>query len=485
MPAALLYERLAERLRRQIRRGVLRAGERLPSLRRLGQEQRVSLATAVEAYLQLEREGLIEARPRSGYYVRAPATPTPRATPAGLAKRSPQPLRNPALLGVLDVFGRKDVLPLHAATPAPELLPTAALAAAAVRAMRRSAVAALGYAAPQGIPELRRHIARRYAQCAVDVDPDEIVVTAGAMEAISLALRTVTRPGDVVVLETPTYYGLLQAVAAHSLRALEVPNRPGLGIDAARLADLLDRHPVRAAVLVPNFNNPLGSLTGDADKRALLAACAAHGVVVIEDDLFGELAWSGERPAPLRRFDSAAADGSGGVITCGSYSKNLAPGLRVGWALGGRWTAGLLRAKCFSTMTTATLPQLAIADYLSRHDFDRAMRRLRRALADNAQRYRAAIARYWPAGCGVCEPAGGLVLWIELPPRVDGQALFEAALARGIGTLPGHLFSLRGDYRHHLRLSCGLPWSAKVEQALHVVGALAAALEKHGASRAA
>lgn len=479
MPAVLLYERLAERLRRQIRRGVLRAGERLPSLRRLGREQRVSLATAVEAYLQLEREGLIEARPRSGYYVRAPATATPRSAVARLATRTPQPLRNPALLGVLDVLGRTDVLALHAATPAPELLPAAALAASTARALRRDRDTALGYTGPQGIPELRRHIARRYAQHAVDVDPDEIVITAGAMEAISLALRTLTRPGDVVLLETPTYFGLLQAVAALGLRVIEVPNRPVLGIDAARLADLLERHPVRAAVLVPNFNNPLGSLTGDADKRALLAACAAHGVAVIEDDLFGELAWSGERPAPLRRFDA-----HGCVLTCGSFSKCLAPGLRVGWALGARWTAELLRAKCFSTVTTATLPQLAISEYLSRHDFDRALRRLRRDLATNAQRYREAIARHWPGGCCVCEPAGGMTLWVELPPQVEGQALFEAALARGIGTLPGHLFSLRGDYRHHLRLSCGLPWSAKVEQALRVVGALAADLEAQGRPRA-
>jgi len=474
MPATstLLYERLADRLRNQIQRGVLRAGERLPSLRRLGSEQRVSLATAIEAYLHLEREGLIEARPRSGYYVRSPAALAPRGLIAARSSRIPQPIRNPALLGVLDVLGRKDVLPLHAATPALALLPAAALAAAATRVMRRNPEAALGYAVPQGIPELRLHVARRYAQCGVDIDPDEVIITAGAMEAISLSLRAVTRPGDIVLLETPTYYGLLQAVATLGLRVIEVPNRAGLGIDAAQVNALLERHAVRAAVLVPNFNNPSGSLTGDADKRALVAACAAHDVVLIEDDLYGELGYSGERPAPLRRFVDGP-EGRGCVITCGSFSKMLAPGLRVGWILGARWTAELLRAKCFSTVATATLPQLAIAEYLSRHDFDRALRRLRRELATNAQRYRAAIARHWPDGTRVSEPSGGMALWLELPQPLQGQALFEAALARGIGTLPGHLFSSRGDYSHHLRLSCGLPWSAEVEQALRRVGRLA------------
>lgn len=470
MASDLLYERLAERLRHQIQRGTLRAGERLPSLRRLGRDQRISLATAVEAYLQLEREGLIEARPRSGYYVRAPAAPTPR-TSARHRARAPQPIRNPALLGVLDVLGRCDLISLHAATPAPSLLPTAALAAAASRVMRRNAQAALGYAVPQGLAALRERIAQRYVQCGVDVDPDEIVITAGAMEAISLALRTVARAGDVVLVETPTYYGLLQAMSEQGLRVIEVPNRPGLGIDPDRLSELLERHAVRAAVLVPNFNNPVGSLTSDEAKRAIVAACAAHGTVVIEDDLYGELSYSGERPSPLRRYDER-----GGVITCGSYSKMLTPGLRVGWMLGGRWAPALLRAKCFSTVATSTLSQLTIVEYLARHDFERGLRRLRRELAVNAQRYREAIALHWPQGTCVSAPAGGMALWIELPPQIEGQAVFEAALARGIGILPGHLFSNRGDYGHHLRLSCGQPWGEPVETALRTVGALAADL---------
>lgn len=464
---SLLYERVADSLREQIRHGVLRAGDRLPSLRRVGRQQRISLATAIEAYVQLEREGLVEARPRSGHYVRSTA-PAPPATALRAPSRGPHPMRNPALLGVLGVLTRPDLLPLHSATPSLDLLPSAAVAAAVARAMRRHRDAALRYAEPQGHPELRLQIARRYAHGGVDVDPDDIVVTAGAMEAIGLALRSVTRVGDVVLLETPTYYGLLQAVAALGLRVIEVRNRPAGGIDVAQLQAMLDRHQVRAAVLVPNFNNPVGSLTGEADKQALVSACVARGVVLIEDDLYGELAYSGERPPPLRRFDR-----KGGVITCSSFSKTLAPGLRVGWAIGPRWTGELLRAKCFSSVATASLPQLAIADYLAHHDVERALRRLRRELAANAQRWREAIARHWPAGTRVSEPAGGLSLWLELADGVEGAALFEAALEQGIGTLPGHLFSSRGDYRRHLRLSCGLRWDAKMEQALRTLGATA------------
>jgi DNA-binding transcriptional MocR family regulator len=471
MASIPLYENLATRLRGQIRRGVLRPGERMPSLRGLGQQERVSVATAVEAYLQLEREGLVEARERSGYYVRAPAAQVPAARSARVQSRTPQTLRNPALLGVLDVLLRDDLLPLHVATPALELLPSTAIATATIRAMRRAPHAALDYGSPQGSHELRVQIAKRYLRCGVDIDPDEIVITAGAMEAISLALRSVTRSGDVVLLETPTYYGLLQAVAALGLRVIEVPNHAGSGIDVSCLRNLLDRHPVRAAVLVPNFNNPVGSCSDDEAKRAIVAACAAHDVVLIEDDLYGELAYSGERPAPLRRFDAR-----GTVITCGSFSKTLAPGLRIGWALGAQYAADIVRAKCFSTIATAMLPQLAIADYLAQHDFDRALRRLRRELATNVQRWRAAILRYFPAGTRVSDPAGGMTLWLELGDAVEGQALFEAALARGIGSLPGHLFSIRGDYRRHLRLGCGLRWSADIDAGLRELGRLATKL---------
>jgi DNA-binding transcriptional MocR family regulator len=473
MSHELKYERLADRMRRQIQRGVLRAGERLPSLRRLGRDQHISLATAVEAYQQLEREGLIEARDRSGYYVRSAPAGAPDGSRARYRSRLPMPVRNPALLGVLDVQSRGDLVPLHAATPDVSLLPTAALAASVARVMRRDAATALAYTAPQGLAELRERVAQRYAQCGVEVDPDEVVITAGALEAISLTLRTVTRPGDVVVLETPTYHGLLQAVAAQGLRVLEVPNRPGRGIDANALRELVERHAVRAALLVPNFNNPVGSITSDDDKRAIVAACAARGVVIIEDDLYGELAYSGERPSPLRRFD-----GGEHVVTCSSYSKMLAPGLRVGWILGGRRRSDLLRTKSFSTVATSALPQLALIDFFARHDLERGLRRLRRALSGNTQASRQAVLDHFPDGTRVSEPAGGMTLWIELPRAVDGQALFEASLAAGVGILPGHLFSNRGDYAHHVRIGCGQPWSRAIEAALREVGVAARRLAR-------
>lgn len=463
----LRYERLASTLRTQIAQGTLRAGERLPSVRQLAQGHGVSAATAVQTYLQLEREGVVVARPRSGYFVRAATPPVPAARPP--RRRAPGEVNNPALDGVMDMLGRSGLLALHSATPAPELLPQGMLGAALARSLRRAPAASLDYAPPQGHPALRRLIARRYAEVGAAVSPEEIVITAGAMEAIHLALRTLTAPGDVVLVETPTYHGILQAVAALHLKVLEVPNLPGRGIDVARLEQLLQQNAVRAAIVVPNFNNPLGSLTGDAAKQALVESCARHGTLVIEDDIYGELAWSGQRPSPLRRWDR-----HGIVISCGSYSKTLAPGLRLGWLAGNAWTDALVRAKFFSTVGGTSLTQLAVADYLQRHDLERHLRRLRRTLADNGQRLHEAIARHWPAGTRASEPQGGLSLWVQLPEGGDSRVLFEEALAKGIGTAPGVLFSSRGDYADCLRLSCGLAWHARLDGAMKTLGKLAA-----------
>jgi DNA-binding transcriptional MocR family regulator len=462
----LLYETIAAGLRRQIAQGTLRTGERLPSVRRLAQAHQISAATAVQACLQLEREGLVQARPRSGYFVHARPTPLPAAPVP--RRQAPGKVANPALQRLLELPQRAGLMHLHAAVPDPSLLPHAALSAALSRTLRRRPTAALDYAPSPGDPALRRQIALRYEHTGTPMTADEIVITAGATEALSLALRVVASPGDVVLVETPTYYGILQAVAALGLKVLEVPNRLDRGIDVARLDRLLQQTAVRVAILVPNFSNPTGSLTSDADKQALLASCARHGTVVIEDDIYGELAWSGQRPLPLRHWDT-----SGNVITCGSFSKTLAPGLRVGWLAGGAWTEALGRAKYFSSSCNASLPQMALGEYLARHGLERHLRRLRRAVADNGQRMRDAVARHWPAGTRCSAPAGGLSLWLQLPAGGSGLVLFDAALAAGIGISPGVLFSSRGDYGDCLRLSCGMPWDGRLDKAMRQLGRLA------------
>lgn len=460
----LRYMSLAELLRTQIERGWLRAGERIPSIRQLASNHGVSTATAVQACHQLEKEGLIIAQQRMGFFVCAPAPSLIFNAPS---VSQPAFVSNPALREMRFIDASADVLPLHYARPAASLLPDAAIAAALSRCLRRQRDSALDYSPPQGHGRLRRQIAQRYMNLGARVVAEEIIVTSGAMEAISLALRATTSPGDLVLVEAPTYQGILQTIAALNLRVIEFPQGPAGGLHMEQLEVILAAESVRVALVVPNFSNPSGRLFDDATKQQLLSACERHGTIIVEDDVYGELAWDDSRPSPLRRWDSG-----NNVITCSSFSKFLAPGLRVGWLIGGRWTEELTRAKYFSTIGNPALPQLAISDYLERHDLERGLRKLRRGLSETALRMRDAISRYWPQGTLTSQPRGGLSLWIQLPTGSDAQRLYNVALDNGISIAPGPLFSSNGRYGDHVRLSCGLPWDERLAQGMVCLGKL-------------
>lgn len=462
-----LYEALATQLRQRIHVGALRGGERVPSVRVMSQQAGVSIGTVIQAYQQLEAQGVIEARPQSGYYVRVSRLPRIAAERARNAAR-PRALSPSLLDQVLSVYARDDLVPLHAATPAPELLPTARVAAVARDLYRRIPGQLSGYAHAPGLPALRQQIAGRLALTGVEVEADDVVITAGALEAITLSLQVLTRPGDAVMVERPTYYGLLQAIAARGLKVVEIPVCCDDGPDLECALKALATQPIRAAVLIPSFSNPSGALMPDAARKVLAQACAQRGVPVIEDDVYGDLAFDGRRPTPLKAHD----DGQG-VILCGSASKILGPGLRLGWAVSSRWREELIRAKSFTSCSAPTLSQYVTAELLGGTGIERSLRRLRSALATNVENFHAAIAACWPAGTCVSRPRGGLVLWVKLPNGGDGQRLFERALEAGIGIVPGTLFSASGSHRDCIRLSCATPWDKRIEGALQTLGKLA------------
>jgi DNA-binding transcriptional MocR family regulator len=369
---------------------------------------------------------------------------------------------------VLSVYARDDLLPLHIATPSASLLPTARVTQVSRELLRRIPDRLSGYVQAAGLPALRQQIARRLTLAGVEVVADDVIVTAGALEAIALSLQVLTQPGDAVLVESPCYYGILQALAARGLKAVEIPTCCEQGPDLECALKALATQPIRAAVLIPSFSNPSGALMPADSRRVLAQACARHGVPIIEDDVYGDLAFDGSRPAPLK-----ASDDADNVILCGSASKILGPGLRMGWAVSARWREALIRAKSFTSCAAPTLAQHVTAEMFSGAHMERPLRRLRGEIASNVGRFRAAIAHYWPAGTCVSQPRGGLVLWVKLPDGGDGQQLFERAAEAGIGIVPGTLFSASGNYRDCIRLSCATPWEPPIAQALQQLGRLA------------
>lgn len=465
------YERYAEEIAELIRSGTLRPGERLPSVRQASASRRISPATVFEAYYRLEARGLIQARPRSGYYVAEPVAA--RAAEPATASPSPRTTEVEISELVFDVLGstrRPDVVPLGSAFPSPALFPLDALARTLTPAMRRLDAGRIVEELTTGSEALRRQIGLRYVVAGTAVDARELVVTDGAMEALNLCLQAVTRPGDLVAVESPTFYAALQALERLQLRAVEVATHPRHGVEIDSLAEVLQRHPVKACWFMPSFQNPLGSLMPEANKRALVELLARHGVPLIEDDVYGELHFGARRPPPAKAFDR-----DGLVMHCSSFSKCLAPGYRVGWTAAGRHAQAVQRLKLMTTLTTAMPSQEALAAYLQHGGYDRHLRQLRQALADSQARMLAALARHFPAGTRVTRPEGGYFLWVELPECVDALLLQRQAAAHDIGLAPGPLFSADRRFARCLRLNYGHPGDARIEPALRTLGQLARA----------
>ena len=332
---------------------------------------------------------------------------------------------------------------------------------------------AAAYEFPPGLPELRRQIARRMSAYGCATGADDVVITNGCQEALVLALRAVTRPGDVVAIESPTFYGLLQALDSLQLEALEIPTDPvdGLSLEALQLA--LERWPVRACIATPNFSNPLGYCMSESRKRRLLTLLGARGVPLIEDDIYGDLGFGPRRPPPCL----ALSEGTGAeVLYCASFSKTLSPGLRVGWLVPGRHQARVEYLKYVLNMASPTVPQLALADVLHSGGYERHLRTVRSDYARAVGRMIEAVTRHFPAGTRITQPAGGFVVWVELAPQVDSLRLAQLARAEGVSIAPGPIFSATQKYRNFMRLSCACPWHSDVETALARLGTLTANL---------
>lgn len=477
-----LYRAVADDIEALIQQGTLTPGMRIPSLRKTSRRLDVSLTTVMEAYRVLEDRGLIEVRPQSGHYVKLSAVDAPPEPTRTLT------CREPALLDAADLIERLVqeasqpglVVPFGAAVPAPDFLPIGRLNTLMARAIRRDPIVSQSYDTIPGRPELRAEIARLALNGGSALTADDLVVTTGAQEAISLSLRAVTKPGDTVAIETPTYHGFLQVLESLHLKALEIATDPREGICPDAVGDALEQGEVSAVVVVSSFGNPLGHNMPDRYRDMLARRLRRAGVPLIEDDTYGELCFDGPRPRTIHSFDQDLAredsdplDGEGNVLLLSSFSKILAPGLRVGWIAPGRFRREVLKQKYASSVATATPTQLAISDYLEAGGLERHLRKLRRDFKDLVRRMIAEVGEHFPAGTCVTRPAGGYLVWVEMPECVDAFELHRAALAEDISITPGPIFSASGRYGHCIRLNCAVQWSDTVARAIRRVGELA------------
>jgi len=475
------YEETARFITDLVDNGTLIPGARVPSLRQITKQRGVSLSTALHAYRALEDRGVLQARPQSGFYV-AKGAPILLETPT--ISRPPGRATTVAVSGVvsklLEYAADPDLVPLGCAIPNAELLAAGRLDRFLARAARVKGVVYNTYTVPKGDPRLRREIARRALRWGQALSPEDIAITCGCTEALVLALKVVSRPGDTIAIESPTYFGFLQVLEALDLRALELPTDARGGVDLAALRSALGTASVKACLFSSSFNNPLGCTMSDERKKAVLELLAKHRIPLIEDDIYGDIYFGEERPKPFMALDPL-----GNTIYCSSFSKTIAPGYRIGWIAPGRHMPKVLDRKFAFTLCGPALPQAALADFLASGGYDSHLRRVRRTFRDNIDRMIRTIDRAFPRGTRVSRPDGGFVLWVQLPKPLASRELFEAALKKGVCFVPGDVFSASHRYANCLRVSCGSAWHARIEKGLETLGEMAsAALVRHERVRA-
>jgi DNA-binding transcriptional MocR family regulator len=463
------YLRLANDLERKIRTGNFKAGEKLPSLRNLRAQTGRSISTIYQAYNELEDRGVVEVRDKSGFYVKPL-----------LDKVLPRPLQEKGVIRPHSVtinshstmlqqyVNNPDMLPLGTAIPSPELLPLKQLARE-VRSVAAGYMTGemIGYGHPSGVAALRSELAKRSVGHFSREKGEEIIITSGCMDAIDLCLRAVAREGDVILIESPTFLCYLQLIEDLNMKALEIPVDSETGFDLEQLEQALVDHDVRAALVNVNFHNPLGYVMSNSSKQKLVEIITGRGIPLIEDDIYGDLFFSETRPVPLKTFDR-----DGLVLYCSSFTKSLAPDLRVGWTIPGRFKEKVKRIKFNSTVVSSQLNQEVAARFLASGAYDRHLRKMRNSIKKQAANMMMAIARYFPEGTRVSAPRGGICLWVELDRQVDCLELFERARLENIAIVPGNLCSVTDRYNHCIRLNYGYPWCERIEAGVRRIGVL-------------
>jgi len=464
-----LYEQLAHDIAEMIKSGVLAPGERVPSVRHASRTYGVSASTIYQAYFVLENRGLIRSRPRSGYFVCS----QPRQSLPSVQRQPDKVVStvvdvSELVFTVLASVRDPDIVPLGSAFPSPALFPMQRLSKSLAKATRQMDPRTMVAHLPAGSLDLRRQIAQRYSIAGNQVSFDELVITTGALEALNLCLQAVTEPGDYVAVESPAFYASLQALERLKLKAVEIPVDPDSGVDLQVLEQALVRHPIKACWFMTSFQNPTGASMPDDNKRALVELLTRRRVPLIEDDVYNELYFGREPPKPAKVFDT-----EGLVMHCSSFSKNLAPGYRVGWVAAGRYSRQIERMRQMTTLSVSTPAQAGIADYLQFGGFDRHLRTLRHNLEVQQNVMRAAIDQYFPDSTRVSRPQGGYFLWLELPRGTDSLEFLELALAQNISIAPGPIFSAKRAFGNCLRLNYGAPSQAALLKAVETLGHIA------------
>ena len=465
-PETYKYDQVSRYINELIEKGDLKPGDKAPSLRKLSKQLGVSIATVTQSYVNLEDQGVLSAKPQSGFYVNALVSQINDIDSAASTRGQARRVRFGGLFE--EVFRNANnprIVPFGISNPSMDFMPVKSLTRATRSIISRYPQKSMDYLFPPGDRKLREQIAQLYAQTYTRVSADDIIITSGATEALSISLRTVARRGDIIAVESPTYFMVLRMIEQMGMLAVEIETDPVDGLNLDALEEAFDTMEIKAVMASPNTSNPLGSQMPEEKKRELVNLLAERDIPLIEDDVYGSVYFGDRAPRPAKSYDLNDI-----VLSCSSFSKTLAPGHRVGWVIAGRYHKRFLQYKQAWSSATSSINQLALAEFLSSGQYDRHLVRLRVAMREQVEKGRFLISKNFPEGTQISNPHGGSVVWVKMPEGCDCIDIFNRALENNIGVTPGILFSATRGYRNYLRINCGFPWNETNVEAIKTLG---------------
>ena len=464
----LKFRQVMDVIVNMIKNEVLKPGDKVPSLRKMSEDQSVSISTVMQAYMELEAAGLLEARPQSGFYVsKGDLIPREQITRTAPSQKPMQVTKSEHVQTILHAMIDPDVIPLGCAIPSADLLPHKELVGIMKKVLSMDKCSTLEYGETQGDKFFRQQIAYYMNMNGNSVNAGNIIATNGASEGMALALHALTSPGDLILMESPSYFGFMHLLETSKVFAMELPTCPEDGIAIGDLYSAIKKYGVKAFLVQPNYGNPLGHTYPEEVKKEMVEICSRFNVPIIEDDINGDFSLYGKRGSNLKKYDR-----DGNVIHVSSFSKTLSSGIRLGWIEAGRYFDRILRQKIASSLASNEVPQLTIAHYLASGKYPRHLRKLNGAIKTHIESYTMKILKYFPAGTKVSAPKGGFVLWAELPEDVNTNEVFIRAITENISFTPGGIFTSQERYNNCMRINCGYPMDARIEKGLARIGEL-------------
>lgn len=458
------YQRLALELETDIAKGRLAPGEKLPSIRTMSKETNLSVNTIERALELLEGRGLITIRSQSGSYVK---TEVPKNEfSSDKFTNTPKTVKvDDYIRFLLELTSASNSIPFGLGFLDPDLYPHRAIKRTATKLMREEPDVISKYSHPPGEWAYRLSVSKYLKKHGTHISPEEVIATTGAMNGVETALRALCEPGDTVIIEIPQFWTVLQIIEVLKLKVIEVPAHPVTGIDLEKLRAATKTGKVKAAVVMPNFNNPLGCLVSDENKRELVSILAEKDIAIIENDAYSDLAHNGKRAISLKEFGDPSQ-----IITCSTFAKTISPGLKIGWMAPGKYFDEVQKIQRSTSTGVSRLSQMIIARYLGTREHEKNLNILRSECGKQLNRIAETVVRHFPRGTSVSSPKGGLVLWIELPGNIDAVELFRRSISQKIVVCPGAIFSASNQHKNHIRINGGMKFTPKVEQALIELG---------------